>query len=131
MSMSKDLHQRVARLLLCVVFFAAIAPSISHFFSSVSHSKIWVELCSAYGSKRMAIDWEADQDKAPDHLVSSMSHCPFCRLQNDFPVIPTLKSFSIFALIVDEVPLESRTSLLHRISFIRTAHLTRAPPSIF
>lgn len=130
MSISKGLRQRVAWLALCAVFFAALAPSISHFLASATHGKIWVEICSLYGPKRMALDLGADKDKTPGHQASSMSHCPFCRLQNDLPVLPTLANLSTFALTFDEAIPESIASAPPRARFIRTAHLTRAPPSI-
>jgi hypothetical protein len=126
MQMRKWLHRHIAWLALCAVFFGAIAPSISHLLVS-ANGKTWVEICSVYGSKRMALD--LGSQKAPN-VPSSMAHCPFCLLQNDLPVIPTSLSLAAFAVMLDEAALEGLAAHPPRARFIRTAHLTRAPPSI-
>lgn len=124
--MRKWPHRYIAWLALCAVFFSAVAPSISHLLISVN-GPTWGEICSVYGTKRIAFDFGSQ--KAPD-VPSSMVHCPFCLLQNDLPVIPTSPSFSAFAVMPDEVIPEGGANDSLRFRFIRTAHLTRAPPTV-
>lgn len=123
---SSKLNRHVAWLALCVIFFGAVAPSVSHLLASTS-GRAWVEVCSAYGTQ--SIETDVDSRQTPKAPISK-EHCPFCLLQNHVPVIPTVFGAAVFAVaVISDAPLSLRNTAPPT-RFIRHAHQTRAPPWI-
>ncbi|WP_025916890.1 DUF2946 domain-containing protein [Herminiimonas sp. CN] len=63
------------------ILLNALAPSISHAISARDgQASAWVEVCTAGGSKRVAVAPVTPADTAPsDHSIAHQSeHCPFC-----------------------------------------------------
>ena len=87
-----SLHRLFAGFAALVMVFAVLAPAIA---SALGRSTpvMWVELCSAQGIKRVAVDVtgsplsetasrDASGSEAPDTTGATGEHCPFCHLQS-------------------------------------------------
>lgn len=75
-------------LVIMTMLLAALAPS---WVQAMMASDQWVEVCSASGSKWVALDADANDDGAP--TSSGMGHCPLCTLDQpklDWPSTPNL-----------------------------------------
>ncbi len=63
---------------LCAVWFAALAPSVSALLAS--QGRVWVEVCTTTGSQWRLLD----KAQAPDDGAHTQhKHCPYCLLQQD------------------------------------------------
>jgi hypothetical protein len=123
--LSFSYHRRLAWLALFAMLFAAIAPSVSKWLAA-SQGKNWVEVCSANGSKRVALD--LGTQKTPDAPMAAESHCAYCVLQQHFPALPTLAyRWHSLAVASHRVPISDSNSFFKR--FVREAHSARAPPA--
>jgi hypothetical protein len=127
--MSQLLRRHIAWLALCSLIFVSTAPSFSHLLASATNGTIWVEICSLYGSKRVALDVESDKFHADNSRATQ--HCLFCRLHNDLPVVLASSNVVSFEAIFTHIAPERVTNCFLNTRFIRTAHLTRAPPQVF
>ncbi len=119
------IYRRIARLMLCVAFFGATAPAISHFLASAT-GITWAEICSVTGPKLVALELGSPQTPKLPH---STEHCPFCLLQNHSPAIPTSASLPVFAASAVDATLAGVANSPPLARFIRRSHLTRAPPA--
>ena len=125
MRISVGLRQQITWLALCAITFVAIAPTISHWIAA-STGLPWVEVCSASSIKRIAFDTGSTPAPTDDH--NGTTHCPFCRLQNHLPVLPTIDAALFqFTPIHDHVRTVFGTSPLYHKHFWMLA-LSRAPP---
>ncbi len=79
------------------ILFSALAPSISHAWSSSRGDAGWAEICSATGVKQVAFSAGAPQKPATDLLLHHMEHCPYCATHGGtFALLPPLAvSFAI------------------------------------
>ncbi len=75
-------HRRVAWLCLVSMLYAATAPALSQWLAASGGT--WVEICSANGLVRVALDAGGQAQPADD--AADPGHCPFCRLQ-DLPAV--------------------------------------------
>lgn len=119
------LHRRLVRLVLCVVIFGAFAPSISKLLAA-SQGGAWIEVCSAQGIKRVAVDFGEKEDTEVPAMADN--HCGYCLLQQHSPFVPTVSvncDFPPFAS--DRLPVGAGGTTLFK-RFVRDAHRTRAPP---
>jgi len=78
------LRRQLAWLALCAMVFAALAPATSQWAGSRA-SQVWTEICGASHTERIALATESTPP-ADDH--GYVTHCPFCRLLQHFPVLP-------------------------------------------
>jgi hypothetical protein len=103
-----------------VMLFAALAPAISHGLASGSSD--WVELCTAQGSRFVAVDQRGDAtpaDPAPS-AGGHFEHCPFCHLASSGMAPPP-------AMAVATLLTHLRDGLPARfLSAPHTAHVWRA-----
>jgi len=123
--MSGWIRLRITWLTLCAVFFGVVAPSVSHGLAS-STGKLWVEVCSPAGTRRVALD--IDPSKTPSHVHAS-ADCPFCLLQGDNPTPPEAGRPVIAEPVAVGTASLSSLVRLHPVQFVWAAHYTRAPPS--
>lgn len=106
--------------------FGAFAPSISKLLAT-SQGFPWIEVCSAQGTKRIAVDLSGKQ--TPEVPAMADSHCGYCLLQQHSPFVPTAPVSRDFAPIAsDRLPLGAGGTTISR-RFVRDAHQTRAPPA--
>lgn len=62
------------------VFGLVCAPSLSHAVASWQGSNSWVEVCSAQGPRRVAVDPSGEAVSPGSALLHHLSHCPLCGL---------------------------------------------------
>jgi hypothetical protein len=106
--------------------FGAFAPSISKLLAT-SQGIAWIEVCSAQGTKRIAVDLSGKQN--PEAPAMADSHCGYCLLQQHLPFVPTVPATWDFAPVSSErLALGSGGTTIFK-RFIRDAHPTRAPPA--
>lgn len=62
--------------------FATLAPSVSHALATVTGASDWVEVCTAQGSRWVAVTGADDAAPATpsDGAAAPFDHCPFCHL---------------------------------------------------
>ena len=77
-------RRRLAWLAFCAVAFASVAPTLGQWLAA-SSGTTWVEICTATGFKRVALDMGEVPAPTDDH--ADATHCPYCRLQNDMPTV--------------------------------------------
>lgn len=126
MRLGEQLHRRLAWLALCAMVFGAFAPSISKLLAT-SQGFAWIEVCSAQGTKRIAVDLSGKQ--TPEAPAMADSHCGHCLLQQHSPFVPTAPvSWDFEPATSDRLALGSGGTTIFK-RFIRDAHPTRAPPA--
>lgn len=92
--------RRTAHLLLswamvCLLWFAALAPTVSHLRHGMPVA--WDEICSVNGGTD---NGSRDPGPAGDPLM----HCPFCLLQAQLPLLPGTLAPAVPALARHEAP---------------------------
>ncbi|HRD98277.1 MAG TPA: DUF2946 family protein [Rubrivivax sp.] len=67
---------------LLAILFAALAPAISH--GLAAGSSTWIELCTAQGSRWIAVDTGGAEQPAGSNGLGGghFDHCPFCHLSS-------------------------------------------------
>lgn len=71
-----------------VMSFTALAPALANALGQ-SSPVMWVELCSADGSKRVAIDASGGAiDPAQQSATHVSEHCPFCHIEHSVATMP-------------------------------------------
>jgi hypothetical protein len=85
---SRTLAQRRWSLLLvlCVAWFAALAPTVSHALAwSQGSALTFIEVCTTTGSRLVEVDTQtpnADSNPGQESALT-LSHCPFCLQPTD------------------------------------------------
>jgi hypothetical protein len=116
----------LARLALCAVVFGAFAPSVSKLLAA-SQGIAWIEVCSAQGTKRIAVDLGGKQ--SPEAPAMADSHCGYCLLQQHSPFVPTASlTWDIAPPMSNRLSLGAGGTTIFR-RFVRGAHHIRAPPA--
>ena len=125
MRLSRWLHRQFAWLALCAVLFGAFAPSVSKLLA-VSNGIAWIEVCSAQGAKKIAIDSESKQHSEIPLIADN--HCGYCLLQQHSPFIPTHSlTLGVTPHVFDRLAIGTGgTTIFKRL--VRDARHTRAPP---
>jgi hypothetical protein len=78
----------LAAIAVLVMSVAALAPALAN---ALGHSSpvMWVELCSAEGKKRIAVDESgAPLDGAQQNSGLMAEHCPFCHIEHSPANLP-------------------------------------------
>lgn len=86
-------HRCTHWLAIFVVWFAALAPTLSQAFTGSASARL-VEICTAAGFVSVAVDGGSapgapSQPVDPHHALGEFEHCPFCFLQGHAPVLPS------------------------------------------
>lgn len=127
MRMGHKFYQRIVWLALCGLIFAAISPTVSKLLTT-SQGIEWIEICSAEGTKRIALDTTAK--KVPSAPMAADNYCGYCVLQHYSPAVPTpFSSLTMAAMPAADIPVGNQGRSLFK-RFVRDAHRTRAPPAI-
>lgn len=129
MHAASSLHRRAAWLALCAMVFGSLAPSISKLLAAAQgEGTAWVEICSAQGIKRIALD--ASGTKSPDGHADRDAHCGYCLLLQHCPVLHTPYQLwvALEGASTERLPIGSGTTTVPT-RFTRDAHPTRAPPA--
>jgi hypothetical protein len=76
-----------------VVWFAALAPTLSQAFTGSAAARL-VEICTAAGFVSVAADGNTApaEAPAPGHSAGDFEHCPFCFLQGHASALPSQPS---------------------------------------
>lgn len=100
MHLSLQLRRQIARLALCAIAFAALAPAITHWLSASGTALAWAEICGATGLQRVALADPGHAGSTPDSDSATNGHeqCPFCRLQHDLPLLPATTAGQVAGL---------------------------------
>lgn len=127
MRMGARLHRQLTWLALCAVLFAAAAPTVSKWLATLQPA-FWAEVCSTTGATPRAA-WDQGSKSSSDRSALSDSHCGYCLLQHHLPVVPTASyRWEPVLASAERLPIGSGgTTIVKR--FVRSAHLTRAPPA--
>ncbi|MYM84998.1 DUF2946 domain-containing protein [Duganella sp. FT50W] len=125
--MGHKFYRRVVWLALCGLIFAALSPAISKLLAT-SQGIEWTEICSAEGSKRIALD--TTTKNVPNAPMAADSYCGYCVLQHYSPAIGTSSlSLTIAAASTVGALVGNEGRALFK-RFVRDAHRTRAPPVV-
>ena len=95
MSVPRTIHRHLAQLVLCVMVFGGLAPTVSR---ALSQGRVdWIEVCTSSGTQRVAVvDGVPVEDDAPK---SSHGHgdsdCGYCLLLQHSPTLLTLGELSV------------------------------------
>lgn len=83
-------HRCTHWMAIVVVWFAALAPTLSQAFTGSASAK-FIEVCTAAGFVTVAADGSAApaEPAAPAHAMGDFEHCPFCFLQAHAPGLPS------------------------------------------
>ena len=128
MHAASSLHRRAAWLALCAMVFGSLAPPISKVLAATQgNGTAWIEICSAQGIKRVALD--APGKQIPDGHADRDAHCGYCLLLQHCPVLHTTTQTSVplAGARTERLTIDSGTTTLPA-RFTRDAHPTRAPP---
>lgn len=133
-----SLHRLFAGFAALVMVFAALAPAIA---SALGRSTpvMWVELCSAQGIKRVAVDVtgsplsetasrDASGSEAPDTTGATAEHCPFCHLQSATLDLPPATGGPTALVLPHHAPYPARFYSAPRPSHAWAPTRSRAPP---
>lgn len=78
----------LAAIAVLVMSVAALAPALANALGQ-SSPVMWVELCSADGSKRIAVDASGTAlDPTQQSATHVTEHCPFCHIEHSPATIP-------------------------------------------
>ncbi|MEY2684364.1 MAG: hypothetical protein RJA09_1508 [Pseudomonadota bacterium] len=117
--------KKLAWVALCAVAFGALAPTTARWLSS-SRNTTWVEVCTAQGTKLLAV--EANGGQRPSIPTLAENPCGYCLLQQQSPCVPT--QMGTWGKVPNN---DLRTSGMagHKVTLARPrggAHQPRAPP---
>ena len=70
-----------------VVALAALAPAMTN---ALGHTPVanWVELCSAQGTKRIAVNAAGEPISPAEQAMQHTEHCPFCHIEHSPATLP-------------------------------------------
>jgi Protein of unknown function (DUF2946) len=99
MHLRRSTQRFIASLALAVVAFAALVPALANAFGVNNMGPMaWIELCSAQGTKRIAVDSAGDPivsgapvdgaDKSRQAAAHMGEHCPFCHIEHTPAALP-------------------------------------------
>ena len=95
MHLRRATQRFLASLALVVVTFAALAPALANAFGLNNMGPMaWIELCSAQGTKRIAVDsagdpiTPADGSEGSQRAADAAEHCPFCHIELATTTLP-------------------------------------------
>lgn len=106
-------HQRFGTWLALVAMLALVLmPVMSRALASQAGGKSWIEICSAQGSRWVALNDVApasaiDGDSVPDDglsLTGSLDHCSYCSLSQTTPGLPAVPQVLVLPLRHAQLP---------------------------
>lgn len=125
MHLRRAQQQLLAVIAILALTFAALSPAIAA-ASGKATPAMWVELCSAQGVKRIAIDTSGPS--APgDHAERLAEHCPFCHIEHTTTGLPPAAS-PVVPRVIGHAHVPARFYTAPRPQFSWAPTRSRAPP---
>lgn len=102
----------LAAIAVLAMSFTALAPALANALGQ-SSPVMWVELCSAEGSKRVAVNAVGDTvDPTQQSATHVSEHCPFCHIEHSpvtllpapAPVVPQCTARAAFPALFYAAP---------------------------
>lgn len=111
-----------------VVTVATLAPALSN---ALGHSRVanWVELCSAQGSKRIAVNAAGEPISPAEQAMQHSEHCPFCHIEHSPAMLPQAP----LSLVPQTEAQSSMPALFYAApsaSYAWAPALSRGPPAV-
>ena len=86
-----------------LVTFAALAPALVNAFAINNMGPaMWIELCSAHGKKRIAVDGAgvpiagiAASEDGSQSVAHMAEHCPFCHIEHAPAALPAASPIAV------------------------------------
>ncbi len=126
--MTNTLHQRLALLMLCVMVFGALAPTVSRAMAARAPTEM-IEICTSQGMKFVPLAGGEQKDSQPAH-VGHDTACGYCILMQNSPALLSLPSDALPAhKACGRIRIGSGTTTIFART-ARNAHPPRAPPSV-
>ncbi len=129
MWMKRTRKKLTAVIAVFAILLVSLAPSISHALAAANgNSEIWVEICSATGSRMVKLDDTALPDPGkPEPAASHVANCLYCLTHVDSlaPLPETRIVVPVLSLETDLPPLYFNSP---RPLFIWAKGQPRAPP---
>lgn len=120
------LRQRVtAWIATLAILLAALVPTISQAAYHVSGDALWLEVCTAYGIQRVAVD--ADPQSPGDTASLLAEHCSYCSFHSGGPTL-TSRAAALPILSDGDVVVTARNLHFPRPPLAWAASRPRAPP---
>ena len=123
-------QQLLAAIAVLVITFASLAPAWAAVINGTAGVAGWVELCSAEGTKRVAVDGNGDpvSSESSKHQTSS-GHCPFCHLQQTPATLPAAPA-PVVPQTVEHATFPALFYAATRPSHAWAPSRSRAPPTL-
>ena len=136
MHLRRTIQRWIASIALVVVTFAALAPALANAFAINNMGPaMWIELCSAHGKKRIAVDGAgvpiagiAASEDGSQSVAHMAEHCPFCHIEHAPVALPAASA----ANVAHDTRQQALPALFYAASrphFAWAATRSRAPPS--
>jgi len=125
MTLRRAQQKLLAAIAVLAIAFAALSPALAAATGKVS-PVMWVELCSAQGLTRVALD-AGGPSSGDDHATRLSEHCPFCHLEHAQLALPPAAAPDLPRLI-GHADLPARFYTAPRPPFAWAATRSRAPP---
>lgn len=128
MRTTKAFHHHLAQLMLCVMVFGALAPTVSR---AMARSSVdWIEVCTSSGMQRVAVvnGVPVDDDTPKSSHAHGDADCGYCLLLQHLPTLLTHGELSVKPPMCGVyLPVGSGgTTIVRRI--VHEANPARAPP---
>lgn len=121
------LRQRVtAWIATLAILLAALAPTISQAAYHVSGDALWLEVCTAYGIQRVAVD--ADPQSSGDTASLLAEHCSYCSFHSGGTALVS-RAVELPILSADDVAVAAHHLHFPRPPLAWAASRPRAPPT--
>lgn len=136
-----SIQKTISKIAILLVFFASIAPSISHAIAAQHGVSFLQEVCTINGTKKIVIQTITTHGKKLKTVLNAktneksinatlhLEHCPFCSINMaDTAVPPNTAWILMLAEQAKSIRFDAYQPLPYR--YIQTAHPTRAPPAL-
>lgn len=112
------------------ILWGVTAPTLASVRGATA-STLWVEICTSNGTQWVALPSDAsadDRSDLPDSTHAAQDHCPYCRLQQDWPDVVHAPGVLVLADgSVRHTPRARPAAPVPPLA-LRAAHHSRAPP---
>lgn len=127
MHLTTTFNQRLALLMLCVMVFGALAPTVSRAMAARTPAQM-IEICTSQGMKFVALAGGEQKDSQPAH-VGHDAACGYCILMQHSPALLTAPPEGLPAHMASgRIRIGGgATTVFARAT--RNAHPPRAPPT--
>jgi hypothetical protein len=128
MHLRRASQKLLAVIAVCVMSFAALAPALANAFGEAP-PLIWVELCSAHGVKRVAVDASGNPVPSNQQALQQAEHCPFCHVEHSPTSLPPLLPFGLHCA-TERAEFPALFYAAPQLSHAWAPALSRGPPAL-